>query len=192
MKKPLYQDFINDLASGLYYGVFIDDTGSPGLQSTPPTLHPERKLWVGVVVPPSQMPEVLSQFPGAIEELRRLTGSEEFHFAEIYSGKGDFKDVDLQVRLAIFQFMAEIFRIYQFPIFVQTLDPRSLSDICSRAPFPNRVGPFNLEKHEDIALLFLLMRIKWHIERTRWRPYTARVFIDEGYKRNGIAISIPA
>lgn len=191
MKEPRYQDFLNDLASGSYYGVFVDDTGSPGLQSTPPNLHPERKSFVGVVVPPRQMPEVLSQFPEVIDELRRLTGAKEFHFTDIYNGKDDFQGIDLQVRLNIFRFMADIFSRYKFPIFVQTLDPCSLSDIHSRELFPNQIGPFDLNKHEDMALLFLLRRIKQYIEKDKY-GYTARVFIDEGYKRKGTAISIPA
>jgi len=54
MRKTRYRDFLNELASGSEYGVFIDDTGSPGLQSTPPNLHPERKSWIGIVVHPDQ------------------------------------------------------------------------------------------------------------------------------------------
>lgn len=195
MKYPQYkyQDFLGELSSGSMYGVFVDDTGSPGLQSTPKKLHPQRKSWVGVIVSPSQMPEVIEQLPLAIEELHNVTGASEFHFADIYAGEGEFKDVDLQVRLALFGFMAEIFRIYKFPIFVQTLDPASLNDIRKRGQFPNKVGPFNLKKHDDMALLFLLIRIKKYIEKHRYsKSEIARVFIDEGYKRNGIAICVPS
>jgi hypothetical protein len=192
MKKPRYQGFLNDLATGLKYGVFVDDTGSPGLESAPPNLHPERKSWVGVVVPPNQMPEVIEQLPRAIEELRCFTGAEEFHFADIYAAKGRFRGINLQVRLALFKFMAKIFSIYKFPIFVQTFDPTSLDDIRKRAPFPNRVGPFNLTKPNDTALFFLLIRIKQYIEKNRSGSETARVFVDEGYKRNGTAIYIPS
>ncbi len=36
------------------------------------------------------------------------------------------------------------------------------------------------------------MRLKWYMEKTETYPITkARVFIDEGYKNNGIAIRIP-
>lgn len=192
MKKPKYQDFLNDLASGAYYGVFVDDTGSPGLQSTPSNLHPERKSWVGVVVPPNQMPEVLDQFPEAVKELARyVTGAEEFHFADIYAGKKDFEDVDFTLRLALIEFMAWIFSSYRFPIFVQTIDPESLRNIWARLSFPARVGPFKLDRHNDMALFFLLIRIKEYIEKVRHGSQTARVFVDEGFKRNGIAISIP-
>lgn len=193
MKKPRYQDFLDELASGSKYGVFIDDTGSPGLKSTPPNLHPKRKSWVGVVVPPSQMLDVIEQLPEAAKELHSITGADEFHFADIYSGTRKFKGINLQMRLAIFEFMAEIFRVYRFPIFIQTLDPNSLKDIRNRGPFPDTVGLFNLKKPEDTALFFLLLRIKWHIEKHRaCRSETARVFIDEGYMQKGTAIHVPA
>jgi len=137
------------------------------------------------------MPDVLTQLPTAIDELQRLTGAKEFHFADIYGGTGDLRGVDLQARLGVFRFMAKIFQFYQFPVFVQTLDPRSLSEVRSPAPCPNGVGPFNLKKHEDTALLFLLIRVKCYIEETRQKLRLARVFVDEGYKRNGTAICIP-
>jgi len=80
-----YQDFIDELAMGRTHGVFIDDTASPGLSFTPEGLHPERKSWVGVVVSRRYMPEVLEQFPQAIQELQVQTRAAEFHFADVYS-----------------------------------------------------------------------------------------------------------
>ena len=196
MKRPKYryQDFLDELAAGQTYGVFVDDTAAPGLSETPPNFHPERKSWVAVIVPPHQMPEVLRQFPLALKELERLTGATEFHFADIYSGRKEFKALDLQVRLALFEFMAHIFSAYQFPIIVQTFDPETLSDIHTRSgnQLPNRVGPFDFTKVEDAALFFLLIRLKWFIEEIREDPkIKARVFVDEGWKRNGVAVKIP-
>lgn len=45
-----------ELRSGRHYGVFIDDTGSPGLQTL--GLHAQRKSWVAVIVPPQQTAEL--------------------------------------------------------------------------------------------------------------------------------------
>jgi len=96
------------------------------------------------------------------------------------------------IRLSLFEFMSYIFYTYQFPIFVQTFDPKTLDELRSRAKFPEKLGQFDLTKQEDMALLFLLMRIKWYIEKNRqYSSADARVFVDEGYKKNGIAISIP-
>jgi hypothetical protein len=134
------------------------------------------------------MPEVLSQLPQAIATLCELTGATEFHFAHIYQGKREFKGVDLSVRLALFGFMSRIFQMYQFPVFVQTFDPISLDAIKVSGGFPDRCGPFDLSSPAETALLFLLLRVKWFLEE---KAETARVFVDEGYKKDGTALLIP-
>ena len=88
--------------------------------------------------------------------------------------------------------MAYIFDTYRFPVFVQTLDPDSLKDIRGRADFPEQLDLFNLQKHEDLALFFLLLRVKRHLEQTYSGSDTlARAFVDEGFKKAGVAIAIP-
>ena len=87
--------------------------------------------------------------------------------------------------------MAHIFSVYGFPVFVQTLDPKSINDIRRREALPERLGPFNFKKHEDLALFFLLIRVKWHLEKNyAAQERLARVFVDEGFQNNGAAIVI--
>jgi hypothetical protein len=187
-----YQDFVDEEHKGAVHGVFIDDTGSPGLQYTPTNLHPKRKSWVAVIVPRPVLAETWNQLPNAIEELRNLTGAREFHFADIYAGRREFKGVSLQARLGIFGFMAHIFSWYNFPILVQTLDPKSVTRLRSQASLPGRIGPFNLHKAEDTALLLLILRVKWYLEKKyREGERRARLFVDEGFQRNGAAIVFP-
>ncbi len=182
---------MDEQRAGRIHGVFVDDTGSPGLSDTPNHLHPDRKSWVGVVVPRSTIAEVWQQFPRAIDELKKQTGASEFHFAHIYGGTHAFKGVSLDRRLRILAFMAYIFGVYKFPVFVQTLDPVSLDDVRARGSFPDRLGPFNFNRHEDLALFFLLLRVKWHLEQNyRDGDRRARVFVDEGFQRNGAAIVV--
>jgi hypothetical protein len=190
MSTLRYEDFLDDLARGIHHGVFIDDTGSPGLAIASPRLHPERSSWVAVIVPRSDMREILEQFPGALDELSRLAPSREFHFGDIYAGRKEFDGLPIAVRLALFEFMATIFRTYRLPVIVQTLDPTSLGEIRRRGKFPDSIGPFNLIRPTDAALFFLLLRVKWHLQGATG-PGLARVFIDEGYKNNGVAIRIP-
>jgi hypothetical protein len=203
-------DFLNDLRIGRYHGVFIDDTGSPGLTSPTKLLHPDRKSFVAVLVSADDIAEVLHQMPRVIKELKLHTGATEFHFADIYNGRRAFKNLDLDLRLSHFRFMAHIFTLYRFPIIVQTFDPITLQDLHRRANLPTKkVGPFNLEKQEDLALFFLLLRVKWYMEgkcntaemdglSTGVQGWIqthsikrARVFVDEGFKKNGIAVTIP-
>lgn len=197
MRKPLikpafrYQDFVDEQRKGLVHGVFVDDTGSPGLQTTPGNLHPRRKSWVAVIVPRSVIAEVWDQLPRAFDELQSMMGASEFHFADVYAGRKDFKKLSLRERLAIFEFMAHIFSIYKFPILVQTFDPKSLAAVRAKAKFPDRLGPFNLQKPEDAALFLLILRIKWHLHEN-YAPMErrARLFVDEGFQRNGAAIQL--
>lgn len=194
MERPKYQDFLNELSAGKAYGIFIDDTGSPGLNDTPPNYLSGRKSWVAVIIPPHQMPEVLEQLTGALHALKEATSATEFHFTDIYAGRKEFKNVDLQVRVNLFKFMAFIFSQYKFPIIVQSFDPETLADIRARSgnQIPDRIPPFDLTREEDTALFFLLIRLKWFMEKTPDFPNVkGRVFIDEGYKKNGIAIKIP-
>ncbi len=189
MPKYRYENFLKELRAGLHHGVFIDDTGSPGLHTTYP--HPERKSYVAVVVPRHQISGVLCELPKAVGELRSRTGAMEFHFSDIYAGRKTFGNVDLNVRLEIFRFMAHIFSVYRFPVIVQTFDPDSIADIRSRAPFPQQLGPFNLTKIEDMALLTLLFRVEWLLKEIGIEHRVrARVFVDEGFKKNGIAIKM--
>jgi hypothetical protein len=193
MSKPRFQDYIDELARGEAYGIFIDDTGSPGIQDAPDNYHPERKTWVAVIVPPSQVAEVMHQMPRALNELRRSIGADEFHFTEIYSGTKQFKGVDLQVRLKLFGFMAHIFSKYKFPVMVQTFDPETLADVRSRSTgqFRDSIPFFDFNDCGAQALFFLLLRLKWYMQETETLgKVKARVFIDEGFKKNGIAMRI--
>lgn len=194
MVKPRFQDYFDELARGEAYGIFIDETGSPGITDAPTNFHPERKTWVAVIIPPSQIAEVMQQMPQVLDELRQSFGADEFHFTDIYSGKKQFKNLDLQTRLRLFEFMAYIFSAYRFPVIVQTFDPETLADVRSRSAdqLPESLPPFDFRKCEDLALFFLLLRLRWYMKETETYPNTkARIFIDEGFKNNGIAIRIP-
>jgi hypothetical protein len=187
-----HADFLNELRRGRYHGVFIDDTGSPGLPTGSTHLHPERKSFVAMAISAADIGEVLREMPGAVEELTLACGATEFHFADIYNGRRQFKHVELNLRLAFFRFMSHMFQVYKFPIIVQTFDPSTLQDVHRHANLPvKRIGPFNLEKQEDLGLFSLLLRIKWYLEKEYVDGSQARVFVDEGFKKNGVAIRMP-
>lgn len=194
MSTTGYQEYMDELARGDSFGIFIDDTGSPGITNAPENYHPERKTWVAVIVPISQISEVMNQMPKALDELKSLLNAEEFHFTEIYSGTKNFKNIDLQSRLSLFRFMASIFSTYKFPVIVQTFDPETLADVRSQAEgqIPDSLLTFNLNDCSDSALFFLLLRLKKYMEGTEtFGKVKARVFIDEGFKKNGAVMKIP-
>jgi hypothetical protein len=140
MVKPSfrYQDFVDEQRAGKVHGVFIDDSGSPGLANTPVNLHPDRKTWAAVIVPRSHLADVWSKFPRAVDELKAQAGAIGFHFADIYAGRREFKDLSIEKRLALFEFMAYFFQSYDLTSLVQTLDPDTLGRIRTGARFPER------------------------------------------------------
>lgn len=184
---------MKDLASGGFYGVFIDDTGSPGSQATTTGPHPERFSWVGVVIAPSQMPEVLREMPRAIGVLRDVVGASEFHCRDIFQGEREFKNVPLGLRLGLLEFLAYVFDSFRFPIFVQTLDPVNLADIHRREPRFNdaKEWPFDFSEPRDAALFFLLVQIRNYLAAQRQSPSDlARLFADEGFIKGGRALEL--
>jgi len=171
MKNRLGKKAINladELRSRNHYGVFIDDSGSPGLNT--PGLHSQRKTWIALVGPPHQVADLMDQLPEALSLLRELGLKDpEFHFADIWAGKGEYRKLDLQRRLAIFRCMSEIFVTLQLKVFVQTLDPRNAATLRDRADWlPERVGPLKLSNNEDLALFFLLYRVHEHLKWINW------------------------
>jgi len=183
-----YQTFFEGLSSETQYGVFIDDTGSPGTA-------PERKTWVGVLVAPDQMAIVLKLLYQQIRELNVSTGATEFHFADIFNGRKEYSSIDWTFRLNIFKRLADIFGMFRFPIFVQSLDAISgpkWRQHWQEKGLPSRVAGFNLDKYSDLALFTLLLRVIQYFDKQQEQQGNemrkARVFIDEGFKRNGVEI----
>lgn len=180
------------MLKGETFGVFIDDTGSPGNKAVPRYLHPDRKSWVAVIVEPHVVPGVLEGMADCVTELARLPGVSEFHAADIYSGKGPYRQMPLEARLTIFEAVARVFASYRIPVLVQTLDPATLVRVRSREALPNRLGPFDLTAHDDLALLLLLGRVYNHVRETRRSGESrARVFVDEGRMKSGTIIQLP-
>jgi len=176
-----------ELRSGRHYGVFIDDTGSPGLVT--PGLHSRRKSWVAVLVPPHQIHEVMDQMPKALSVLDDLGLKDpEFHFADIWAGRGEFQKLSLEQRLGIFRFMAHIFATYRFEILVQTLDPDNAAAVRNRAEWPDKLGPLRFDDHEDLALILVLLRTRLYL-RDRQNA-SGCVIVDEGRLPSGRAIVI--
>jgi len=176
MRKMI--NFADELRSGRHYGVFVDDTGSPGHET--PGLHLKRKSWVAVLVPPSRTSEVMDQLPNALSCLSELgVRNPEFHFTDIWAGKGEYAKLDLQARLGIFRFMAYIFASYRFPVLVQTFDPDNATDVQRQADWPSHFGPLRVSDHEDLALIFLLLRVRLYLKGPECGNATGCVVVDE-------------
>jgi hypothetical protein len=93
--------------------------------------------------------------------------------------------------LGIFRFMARIFETYCFTVLVQTFDPENGTEIRRRAEWPERLGPLKFSDHEDLALIFALLRVRMHLKSLAGGNATVCVVVDEGPLSSGQAIVLP-
>jgi len=160
---------------------------------TPTGLHPDRKSWVGVVVPPKQVLPVASDLNEAITALGFDLGLKEYHFVDIYSGKGPFREVGLEARLLIFKMFSALFYIHELLIYVQTFDPVVHGRLASSLPkpLPKVADCFDMHSHQDAALWLLLVRVWEYILAKRTsKNHRAMVFIDEGLRKPGSCVEV--
>ena len=190
--RPRVSQFLADTLEGRYTGVFIDDTGLPGLDTGTEFVTSGRKTWVAVVVPPRIMPIISSSLTSALENLRVRTGAEEFHFADIYSGRKQFKGIELNYRLACFDYFSSLFAKHDLPIFVQSFEPSHLARMHAACEIPKKIGWMDMQKTEDAAFFFLMKHIQDHlVAKARKYGVPARVFVDEGRARQGVCMRWP-
>jgi hypothetical protein len=134
----------------------------------------------------------MDQLPGALSFLRELGLKDpEFHFTDIWAGKGEFCKLNLQQRLGLFRFMAHIFAKYRFSVLVQTFDPDNATDIRNRGEWPETLGPLKFSDHGDLALILALLRVRMHLKAIEGGNATACVVVDEGRLSSGAAIILP-
>src|SRR5688572_28119861 len=165
--------------------VYIDDSGTPGYVSKSKYDNPDRKTWVGLILNQHERIEAHSQMLGCIEELSSMFNVKELHFTDIYSGTKEFKGVDLEVRLNIFRAFAEIHRITQFPMLIQTFTSDDI--LRNKIIFDGKkvkIDNFDLKNVSDFALFFLLHRIKQFFQKNTIYLKPIEIIIDEGRQKD--------
>ena len=178
-----YQITAEEVISSQLSCVVIDETGNPGQDSGSDYLLSTRKSWAAVILSPMQFVEVANELPEALKELKEITGGDEFHLTDIYRGHKSFKDVKVEQRLGAIKFLAHIFKVGQYPIFFQTLDPISANIFRAHPEFQQKLGALDLRKHEELALWMLLIQVQNFILDPKNSFLTKAFFvIDEGDK----------
>lgn len=190
--KHRYANFIKEFQAGKFGAVFVDDSGSPGLARASRNDRDNYKTWVAVIVSRDHIAEVYKQLPSTVEVLKEFAPkAQEFHFADIYAARKEFKGIDSSVRLGMFRFMAWVFAEHQFPIVVQTLSPDAPERIASFMDLPRSFGPLQTNRHDDLALLMLLMRLRAKLLSEFQQDAPIRLFVDEGRLKDGQGFVIP-
>src|SRR3989442_9605087 len=110
-------------------GIYIDEAGTPGAVSPSAFLHTDRKSWAAVVIPETAAPELATALEIFLEGIGSDYAAQELHFADIYGGRGAFKDIPIEKRFELIDLMASIFEKFQLPILFQTCSPEFLSEM---------------------------------------------------------------
>ncbi len=68
---------------------------------------------------------------------------------------------------------------------------RNAEDIRSRSQWPDMLGPLKFSNHQDLALIFALLRARVHLKAIGDGSASACVIVDEGRLASGKAIGLP-
>lgn len=163
-KSRRLANFSEQFSVHMIGGIYIDDTGTPGTISKSKYDSTDRKSWLALILTASQRKTAYEQMRGCLLELNSICNASEFHFTDIYNGKGEFKSVTLSVRLGIFRTFAEIFRLMKYPMLIQTFTSDDL--LRNKIVVANgkvKLDGFTLKDPGEFALFFLLFRIKKYL-----------------------------
>jgi hypothetical protein len=162
--------------------VYIDDTGTSGLQSKSKFDSPDSKSWFALILNDKQKEYCDVQMKDCLDILKERYNAKEFHFSDIYAGRKEFKEVDYDERMSIFCLFAEVHKDEQFPMLMQTFS----KDDFERNKFTDienvLVDGFNLKNERDFSLYHLLLRINRFLKTHKYDdPF--EIIIDEGKQK---------
>ncbi|GEM_PF-5638624 len=184
--------FLAELRRGESIGVFIDDSGSPGVDGANGWSEENRPVWVAVVVPPRTCPSVLTELTDILTALREETRATEYHWADILGGRKEFKGLAPARKIGLFNGMTRIFEKVRFPLVLQGMNPDCLKKLRQTLGLSDRFGTFCLEDPRQAALLFLLLRVVNLLTEVHEKaPFPARVFVDGRGWPKGHALVMP-
>jgi hypothetical protein len=193
-QEPIrYADVLALIASGAVWSAYIDDTGPGGKSVAPATLPHDRETHVAAVFPPAAGAALMNQMPGALEELRLTGGESEFHFVHIYNGTGPYRRLPIATRLAFFEFFADVSVSHGLKFLVQSIDAAVSANVreFAAATLEKTPGFFDPNSNKDLSRFFLFVKLRQYLSERLAPQECAAVFLDQGWKANGQALSVP-
>ncbi|TJZ77535.1 DUF3800 domain-containing protein [Chitiniphilus eburneus] len=168
--------------------IAIDDTYGPEMGAGSSFVTSNRRTHVAVVFLDEEVQNIRKQTAECLAEIDKETGvkAKEFHFVDIYNRKPPWDKIKDQVNLRIFEFFASIYRRYQWPIFIQTIDDRTLGD-HDIGGLVGKIEGLDLSDRADLSLLLLLLKLKNKFKEALV-PIT--LFLDEGREKPGTAFGL--
>ncbi len=167
--------------------IAIDDTYGPEVETESEFVSGKRRTHVAIAFEGHEVDNIRQQIEGCLEEVDRSMGvkADEFHFVDIYNRKSPWDRLEDQMNLRIFEFFANIYFQYRWPVIIQTIDERTLKDYGTQA-LHGEIDGLQLESPADLSLLFILFKIK---KKIKVSDTEITIIVDEGKKKAGSAIS---
>jgi len=179
-------------------GIYIDDAGTPGVESPSVFLPESRKSWCAVIVMPKQAHKVSTAMGMFLSGVKDEFGAEELHFSDIYSGRGLWRGVSVQKRVEIFDLMAGVFSAFGFPVFYQTASDDTYKDWPDLNNISRLGGSefWDLSRPAHLGLLFLVTQVRDELLTAKLSGALGRsevfgIYVDEGIAKPGAKIEIP-
>ncbi len=171
--------------------VFIDDTGTPGQESCSKYGGPSLCSWFAILVSAKEKLEIENAVNGLKEQYLAPLGLDEFHFVELYNGKGRYRQMSIDQRLKIMYQFATIYKEGNYPLFVQSMTEEDYDRLKINRETLVYIGNLNLAEIKDFALIFLFLRLNQFLEeKSGIYKFPVRIIIDEGRQKNGSDLKI--
>ncbi|CAH1387973.1 DUF3800 domain-containing protein [Candidatus Nitrotoga sp. M5] len=166
--------------------IAIDDTYGPENDTESKFVTGKRRTHVAVVFPDEDAGYIREQITNCLDEIEKQTGvlAKEFHFVDIYNRNNPWNKLPEQMNLMLFEFFADIYARYRWPVYIQTIDDRTIAD-HDFSLFPQNIERLDISKREDLSLLLLLLKIKI---AHKSKPSPINIFLDEGKCKPGLSI----
>lgn len=165
---------------GKRWCIVADDTTGPRVSG----LHPQRRAWAAVFLPPEAQPGLFQDLDVARQQLYELTGTRDFSFKDLLAeDAAAYRSLTLEQRLGFLELFVDIFGFYSnagMEIGLMQFDPEEVQRLRADG---RRRGAGELEVRRGSAWTFddydaaaqhaLWAAVNWIRERERERPITA-------------------
>lgn len=161
--------------------IYIDDTGNAQHRSGFKYDTSKSASWCAILLNEKQYLSARNFMSKEIEELYKQLGVDEFHFTDIFSGKGIYRHVEN--RIDFFKEFSAFSALEQFVVFFQSFG----EDDYERTKLKKTravIDGFKLYDYSDFALYNLLLQIGRYLYFNPNYTKPCRIVIDEGRCKN--------
>lgn len=163
--------------------IAIDDTYGPEITTASDYVTGSRRTHVAVVFGDDDVDFYRSQIKGILSFINEKFdfAPNELHFVDIYNRNDPWDQLPDEANLRIFKAFFHLYKIYKWPIHIQTIDQRTLSD-HGVDKFEGTIQGLKLSNRSDLSLVWLLIKLK----KLYWdSTEDITAIIDEGAGKSG-------